>query len=188
MSLKSENSFRSNARSLRVVAALVLAMTAGASVLMLLDRQGPPAGAFSLASYTTLDSVDNTISYSGNAYAWNRIEICWSGTVTGDINTLAGLEGKDAGDINFHFIVCNGVSGKDGLIEACSRWDLQRSAMPDDNWYGSSETIRICVVGDGVKAMPTDTQIQRTKSLVESLSRKFDIESDLIIYPENWQL
>jgi len=179
------------ARASWVLILLVASMTLGAMVLMGLDNHSLSAGVFSLASYTDLNPIDKLSSnlVSHNFRPWNRIEVCYSNTACGNIEQLAALEGlSESTDINFHFVVCNGTGAVDGLIEATEKWRTQRPCFPGGNWYGTSQTLRICVIADGIKTMPTDSQIKRTAKLVESLRRKISISQKQISYPVNWQL
>lgn len=178
-----------HSRTVKILISLVAGMTAGAGLLMLLDQKAPSEGAFSLSSYTRLDPVDFVIAHPGGNYAWNRIEVFFSGTTGGNLDTLAqGWGLRNSEELNFHFVVYNGLDGRDGLIERTDRWVRQHSAMPSPRWYGSAETIRICVISDGVRATPTESQIRRTTTLVEKLGRQFGIRTEDIDYPKNWQL
>ena len=176
-------------RTSRVIASLVASMTIGALVLMALDKQSLTAGPFSLASYTNLNPVEKiaTESLISEAQQWDFVEIYYSGTAAGDIEQIAKFNGLSSSeDVNFHFVVYNG--GADGNIESTTKWSKQRSALPGQDWFGGSQTIRICVVADGVRALATDCQIQRTNDLVEELARDFNISKKSITYPANWQL
>ncbi len=179
------------ARVSRVIICLVSAMTIGAVVLMALDNQSLSGGAFSLASYTNLNPIEQvalTLTPSDTAF-WDRIEICYSGTQAGNIAQLAGLAGLTNGsELNFHFVICNGQGASDGHIQASQKWRRQRPCLPGGNWYGSGQTIRICTIGDGFKTAPTDCQVKRTAALAEALARKFNIPPQQILYPPNWQL
>jgi len=179
------------ARILRVLICLVAAMTIGALVLMLLDEQSPSGGAFSLASYTNLNPIEQVAMTARPAGfgKWNRIEISCSGTQAGNIEQLAKLAGLTNGsELNFHFVICNGRGENDGHIQTTERWRWQRPCLPNENWYGSDQTIRICTIADGSKTALTDCQIKRTAALAEALARKFNIPSQQILYPPNWQL
>lgn len=151
-------------------------MTIGALVLMGLDKQSLTAGPFSLASYTKLSSIEKiaTGSLVSPAEHWDYVEVYYS-------ETTAGNE-----DTNFHFLVCSG--SKDGDITSTTKWDLQRAALPGQDWFGNSQTIRICIAADGVRTLVTDCQIQRATDLVEQLARDFNISKKNISYPANWQL
>jgi len=173
----------------KVLASLIISMTAGATVLLALEDQSVPAGAFSLASYSRLGSVERIIATDSNGRKslWNCIEIYYSKTAAGNIEQLASLTGLPSqDDVNFHFLLCNGQGGGDGQIEVTQRWCKQWSALPGGAWYGSGQTIRICLVGDGRNTPPTDCQIKRLSALVEALAIRFDIQAKHIYYPDNW--
>ena len=149
-------------RVVKVLVALLVSMTTGAIVLMTLGNNAPSAGPFCLSSYYRLDPVNKAI-FSRAAQSpdrWDRIEIYYSGTNTGNIEQLALLSGlADPEDINFHFCLCNGRGGEDGQIQATEKWQKQWPLIPDRTWYGSSQTIRICVIADG----KTTASTQQTK-------------------------
>jgi hypothetical protein len=60
--------------------------------------------------------------------------------------------------------------------------------LPGKDWYGKGETIRICLIADGIGQMPTDCQIQRTTALIDALSRDFNLSAERIAYPNDWKL
>jgi hypothetical protein len=177
-------------RVARVLAALLISMTAGAIVLMALGNNPPSAGPFCLASYYRLDPVEKALlsRAAQSPSRWNQIEIYYSDTKAGNIEQLASLMGL-AGpeDINCHFCLCNGRGGGDGQIQTTEKWQRQWSIIPRRTWYGTSQTIRICIVADGQTNRPTDCQIKRTEALVERLCRRFDIRPEHIYYPNQWK-
>ena len=108
-------------RVARVLAALLISMTAGAIVLMALENNPPSAGPFCLSSYYRLDPVEQAVisRAAQSPGRWNCIEIYYSGTKAGNIEQLAALSGLAAPqDINCHFVICNGLGGGDGQIQA----------------------------------------------------------------------
>jgi hypothetical protein len=158
---------------------------------MALDNQSLSGGPFSLASYTNLNPIEQVALAVKPAYPanWNRIEISYSRTPAGSIQQLAASIGlTSSADLNFHFVICNGQGETDGRIQAAEKWRMQRPCLPSGNWYGTGRTIRLCVIADGLKILPTDCQLRRTAALAEALARKFDIPSQQILYPDNWQL
>ncbi len=177
------------ARVIKVLATLLTSMTIGAIILMALGHNPPSAGPFSLWTYYRLDPVQKAISSRAaqSPDRWNRIEIYYSGTKAGNIEQLAmlsGLAGPE--DINFHFCLCNGRGGEDGQIQPTEKWQRQWPPIPGRTWYGSSQTIRICVIADGKTTRPTDCQIKRLETLVDGLCRKFRIQPESIYYPSDW--
>ncbi|MHC4644755.1 MAG: peptidoglycan recognition protein family protein [Planctomycetota bacterium] len=177
-------------RVAKVLAALLVSMTLGAVVLMALGNNPPSAGTFTLASYYRLDSVAQAISSRDpqSPGRWARIEIYYSGTTGGNMEQLASLNGlTNPEDLNCHFCVCNDLGGSDGQIESTEKWQRQWSIVPGRTWYGTSQTIRICVIADGKNTPPTDCQTKRTDALVECLWRKFDISPSAVYYPHDWR-
>jgi hypothetical protein len=172
---------------------------------MALDNESLSGGPFSLASYTNLNPVEQVaLSIKpADPANWNRIEVSYSRTASGTVGQLAKSNGLTSStDLNFHFVICNGVGATDGRIQATEKWRMQRPCLPGGNWYGTGQTIRVCVVADGFKILPTDcqvkrtsaltealtSQVKRTSALTEALTRKFDISSWQISYPASWQL
>jgi len=177
-------------RVAKVLAALLASMTTGAITLMALGHNPPSAGPFSLWTYQRLDPVKDALSSDAlqSHGRWNRIEIHFSDTRTGNIEQLASLNGlARPQDINCHFCLCNGLGGGEGEIQPTEKWKQQLSADPGHAWYGTGRTIRICLVADGRITYPTDCQIKRLQVLVEALRERFDIASNAIDYPSNWR-
>jgi len=177
-------------RVAKVLAVLLISMTAGAIVLMALGNNPPLAGPFCLSIYYRLDPVEKAIvsrSFQSQS-RWSCIEVYYSGTKAGNIEQLASLNGlAGSEDINCHFVICNGLGGSDGQIQPTEKWQRQWSIIPGRTWYGGGLTIRLCVIADPPqRAYPTDFQIKRAEALVEKLCRKFDIRPQAIYYPSDW--
>lgn len=176
-------------RVAKVLAALLASMTTGAMVLMALGNNPPSAGAFCLSSYYRLGPVKEAIP--SRVYQspdrWNRIEVYYSGTEAGNTEYLAAAQGvASPEDLNYHFLICNGFGGLDGQVEPTERWQKQWPSIPDGSWYGGPATIRICIIGDGRHAHPTNCQVKRAEALIEGLCRVFNIQPQSIYYPTNW--
>ncbi|MGD0786035.1 MAG: hypothetical protein ABR969_09505 [Sedimentisphaerales bacterium] len=179
-------------REAKIIIGLVVSMTLGAALLMALDSQSISAGAFSLASYSSLGSISSVTATRQPIASdrWSKIEVFYSNTKGGDLAQLASLAGLSSPeDLNFHFLVCNNLGDLtlDGQIQSTEKWLNQWSALPGTTWYGSSKTIRICVIGER-KTPASDYQISRTEELIDSLARKFHIDRTNINYPTGWQL
>jgi len=177
-------------RVAKVLAALLLSMTAGTIVLMTLRNEPPSAGPFCLSSYYRLDPVEEALASRAaqSPNRWNCIEIYYSDTKAGNIEQIASLNGLSRQeDINCHFVICNGLGGNNGQIQTTEKWHRQWSIIPGKTWYGTGQTIRICIIADGKSSIPTDFQTNRTHTLIEALRRKFDIHPENIYYPGNWK-
>lgn len=169
-------------RTFFVLASLVASMTVGALVLMALDQQNPTAGAYSLASYLRLDPIENAAfrPITVQPAAWNRVEVYYSRTASGNAHDLALVSSlRDTPRADFHFVIGNGKGVGDGQIQYTESWKTQQTA---------NGIIRICVVADLYNSPATDYQIRRTTALVEALSRKFNIRTQYIRYPADWQM
>ncbi len=159
-------------RVTKVLVVLLVSMTTGAVVLMALGNHPPSAGPFCLSTYYRLDPIQQAIDsrVTQAPGRWESIEIYYSGTKAGNVDQLASLSGlANSDDINCHFVICNGLGGSDGQIQTTEKWQKQWSVIPDHTWYGSSRTIRVCLVADGRSVRPTNAQIKRAEALVESL-------------------
>lgn len=171
-------------RVVKVLAALLISMTAGAVVLMALGNNPPSAGPFCLSTYYRLDSIDHALRSETrqSAERWDSIKIVFSGSQGGNIGRLATASGlRSADDINCHFVLCNGVGANDGEIQTTESWQVQRGSAGQ----GGARTIRICLIGDGVSALPTDYQLKRLEALLEALCRRFHISPDAVSLPRD---
>jgi hypothetical protein len=175
-------------RVAKVLAALLVSMTAGAVVLMVLGHHPPSAGPFCLSTYYRLGPIDDVLRSRAcqTRDRWNSIEIFFSGTRGGSLEQLAAMHGQTGvADLNCHFVLCNGNGGGDGEVQATEKWQKQWSITPGPAWQGSQRTIRICLVGDGVSTLPTDYQLKRLEMLLEGLCRKFPIPAESVYLPRD---
>jgi len=188
--LKWQGNMSNQPRVTRVLMMLLVSMTTGAVVLMALGNHPPSAGPFCLSTYYRLDPIQQAIDsrVTQAPGRWESVEIYFSGTKAGNEAQLASLSGlTNSDDINCHFVICNGLGGSDGQIQTTEKWQKQWSVIPDHTWYGSSRTIRVCLVADGRSVRPTNAQIKRTEALIESLAMKFNVPATKIFYPTNWR-
>lgn len=158
-------------------------MTVGAVVLMALGNNPPSAGPFCLSTYYRLESVDHALrsEMPQSVDRWNSIEIFFSQTKGGNIDRLAEASGlADADDLNCHFVICNGVGAGDGEIQTTEKWQMQSTAYVGP---ASEQTIRVCLIGDGLTAFATDSQLRRLETLLEALCRKFAVSAESVHLP-----
>jgi len=177
-------------RAAKVLAVFLLSMTTGAIVLMALGSNPPSEGPFCLSSYYRLNQLERAITSRAlqSAKRYNRIEIYYSGGGAGNLEQLAALDGLgEAGEVNCHFVICNGRGGEDGQILASEKWQKQWSCVPCKTWYGSGKTIRICIIADARNTPLTEQQTKQTQALVEKLCGKFDIPVSSVLYPVDWR-
>ena len=199
---------RTYTREKKVLVILGISIALGTVILNTLGHNPPSAGAFCLSRYYRLSSVKQAILSRADQSArrWSQIEIDYSGTESGNIEQLALLSNADSSEhVNYHFIICNGNGGHDGLIQPSEKWQRQlpvlsrpsrnRSLIPGQSRTDgpvffetlTEQTIYICVIADNETSFPTDFQIKRTEELVEGLCRKFNIQPESISYPDSWR-
>jgi len=196
-----------HSRETKVLVVLGVSIILVAIILNALGHNPPSAGAFCLSRYYRLGSVKKAIrSYADQLPGrWSRIEIYYSGTESGYIESAFGGASDVGADehinpvrdtkekvspdrdtayngVNCHFIICNGRVGHDGQIEPTEKWQQQSLVT-----HYSKQTIRICIIVDDKAKTPTDFQIKRTEALVEEMCRKFHIQPESIRYPADWQ-
>ena len=180
-----------HARTIKIWGALFASMTIGALVLLATETKRPSNGAFSLASYTSLNPVNDAVAAVDGIknFQWANVQIYYSNSVEGNVEFVAksaGSTSKD--DANMHFLICNGQGGKDGQIQTTRRWQKQIPCLADRDWRGDIQTIRVCVISDGIESQPTDCQIKRVDTLVSAICAKYKISASRIKYPAGWEL
>ena len=177
-------------REAKVFAALMMSMSIGAALLLALGKNPPSAGAFSLEDYYKLESVEKNVSSLTKQFPgrWNSIEIFYSSDESGHINkTTRTNELPDHINTDYHFALCNGVKGTDGIIITTQKWQIQQSAIDYNNPISNEKTIRICIIKNSYSAEPTEYQLKRLEELIEELTRRFDISLKAIYYPQRWR-
>lgn len=182
-----EGAMTSQERTSRVLVSLVASMTISAMVLMALESDSLSGGAFSLASYTSLNSPEQVV-YGGvllERGKWSSISVYYGDGSTEQLAALIGL--KSGQEVSSHFVVYNQERGEDGFIQSTKKWRTQESCVWGDDWY-TGNTIRICVILDSKTGRCSDCQLKRTAALIETLTRTFNVPADRISYPINWQM
>jgi hypothetical protein len=195
-------------RDKKVLLILGISITLGAVILNALGHNPPSAGAFCLSRYNLLGSLEKAIlSRADQSHNyWSRIEIQYSNTESGNIEQLAALSNLKSPDhVPYHFIICNGNGGHDGLIQPTEKWQRQspilvqpsrnrlflagpsRNDKQDSHYIISEQTIYICVIANSTTSLPTNFQVKRAEELAGELSRKFNIQPGSIKYPDSWQ-
>ena len=157
-------------RQKRVVAILLFSMAVLTVLLAVLGRGPTGVSAFSLSCYNSLLPIEQVIR--SQAYQspsrWSDIRVCYRGSEEFDL-----AQGRhELADC--HFIVLG-----DGRIVPTAKWQEQ-SSVDTGSWL----QILVCVAGTSETI--SDFQVSRVQSLLEELSRRFEIEQDLLIFPSCW--
>jgi len=177
----------SQRRTTNVFLAALASIVIGLFVLKSLDHAPVQAKAFSLSDYQRLGSVAKFFSsdVSEPLKDWAGIDVYYfDGNDRGQPLSERNYNNYDYR--NSHFVVWNGIIGGNGQIQSTVNWRKQASCAENDIDC-DEDTIRICIVTEGNSLCPTDIQVKRAESLAEVISRKFDIASACIIYPDNWR-
>jgi len=187
-------------RQTKVLVTLLVSIIVCTIILNMLGHNPPSAGAFCLSEYYRLVPVDKLVS-SRDAVRlgyWMGIEIYFSEyktnnrSVSGpnlrmELNNISSQEGNSC-----HFIIHNGITGRDGQIEPTVKWNKQ---LPADRSEAGNiqhardnvQTIYVCVAMNGQSTQPTNFQIKRAQVLIDELCREFNIDSESVLYPNSWQ-
>ncbi len=179
----------------KVLVALLVSIVLCTIILNVLGHNPPSAGAFCLSQYYRLVPVEELI-HSREVQRpryWKWIEIYYSevdSVIQAASGSLSSVIGRE--DIDCHFIVYNGLTGHDGQIKPTEKWNRQLTAIrPLENnkqrARQNEQTIYISIITNGQTGQPTNFQIKRVQVLIEELCREFNIKSESILYPNNWQ-
>jgi hypothetical protein len=182
-------------RQTKVLVVLLVSIVLCTIILNVLGHNPPSAGAFCLSQYYRLVPVEKLVrsrEVQRPGY-WKWIEIYYSEddvanrAASGSLSSVSGQE-----EIDCHFIIYNGLIGHDGRIKPTEKWNRQLAAnRPADNNRRHArqyeQTIYICIITNGQNPQPTNSQIKRAEVLAEELCREFNIKSESILYPNNWQ-
>lgn len=103
---------------------------------------------------------------------WTTIVVHHSATATGNARSFDRAH-RDKGweELGYHFVIGNGTSSGDGVIEVGGRWRSQKHGAhcktPDN--YFNEHGIGICLVGDFTKTRPSARQMASLQRLVSFL-------------------
>ena len=158
-------------RLLKAILLLMVAMTAGALILLALEGKPirrVPMG-YSLHSQSQLNSFDIDLQTEVGLELgrWRDIKVYFE-LDNGSLSSRFGPTGTLA--ISYHFVISNGGVGKDGQIYPTNRW---RSQLPCLNTpAGSERTLRVCLLRDSVDSKQTLNQ-SRQLDILQSKLVKF---------------
>jgi N-acetyl-anhydromuramyl-L-alanine amidase AmpD len=116
---------------------------------------------------------------------WKYIVIHHSATDAGSAKIFdRAHRGRGWDELGYHFVLCNGNGGADGLVEVGSRWGKQKwgahcGGTPDNEYNNFG--IGICLVGSYTKKLPSRRQLAALEELVTWLAAKYDIPPRNII-------
>lgn len=177
-------------------------MTGMAGILLLSESPADGRASFAATSSSILGGGAGT---SENLFAmppvtdaekdrWNMIVIHHSGRMAGTVPEMdarakrAGLNG-----LAYHFVIGNGAGLSDGVVEIGYRWTQQTpgahvAAPPNPTSEErafrdelNSQSIGICLIGNGDRQLFTEAQIRELIDLVRTLQRTWDIPASSVL-------
>ncbi len=103
---------------------------------------------------------------------WTTVVVHHSATPTGNARSFDRAH-RDKGwdELGYHFVIGNGTTSGDGVVEVGGRWHTQKHGAhcktPDN--YFNDHGIGICLVGDFTKTKPTQRQMASLRRLTAFL-------------------
>jgi hypothetical protein len=114
---------------------------------------------------------------------WEFIVIHHSATGAGGAKSFDQFHrSKGWDELGYHFVIGNGTSTPDGLIEVGPRWEKQKTGAhcKTPGNYVNEHGIGICLVGDFTSGRPTRKQLTSLYHLVRFLSYSCKIPTDRV--------
>lgn len=116
---------------------------------------------------------------------WRTIVIHHSGTKAGSARSFDKYHREKRGwdELGYHFVIGNGTSTADGMVEVGSRWRKQKHGAhcKTPNNYYNLHGIGICLVGDFTVSRPTAKQLASLDNLLRFLSTEAKIPYSRVI-------
>lgn len=115
---------------------------------------------------------------------WNCIVVHHTATSFGSASIIDKWhrEGNHWEGVGYDFVIGNGTSTPDGLVEPTFRWTQQRTGAhcktPDNSV--NERGIGICLIGNFDKTNPTPKQMQALAKLVKYLQKRYGIPKSRI--------
>ena len=116
---------------------------------------------------------------------WTYIVIHHSASTSGNAKIFdRAHRGRGWDELGYHFVLCNGNGGADGLVQVGSRWRKQKwgahcGGTPDNEY--NNHGIGICLVGTFNDKLPSRKQFAALEELVTYLAAKYDIPARNVI-------
>lgn len=104
----------------------------------------------------------------------NYLVIHHSATVSGNVDIFRDyhINVKHWSDVGYHFVICNGEGGEDGLVQIGRAENKQGAHCPSLN----SQSLGICLVGNFEEDKPTEAQIISLENLLITLCSKYNLD------------
>ena len=171
------------ARLPKVMLTLVLAMSAGALILLALEGKPIQPMPFSLSSQGQFTAVESALKTETPIRAdhWRRIDVSYRAD-PGQLPQY-GLTGELA--VMYHFVIAN-VNGKQSsCIYSSRQWTKQLPCLGSENSPRDRQTIKICLLTNNPgQPVSTSSQVRQLQKLVDYLIKDCQIEPNLVWMPD----
>jgi hypothetical protein len=167
-------------RLTKVMLLLVVAMVAGALVLLALEGKPIQPMPFSLASQAELTALQTAMGTETGVEPgrWQRIEVSYR-----DAQVHLSGQGSLAGELalRYHFVISPGPEQNDGKVFASHRWTQQLACLNPQQGTYDSRTIRVCVLTPGgCNPIGTARQNGQLEALISHLVRFCQIKPGVV--------
>ena len=115
---------------------------------------------------------------------WQYIVIHHSATDVGNaksFNYFHKFKRHMVNGLAYHFVITNGKKSRDGEIEVGNRWTHQLHGGHVKSDYYNNYGIGICIVGNFMKYLPTESQFNSLLALVQVLQEQYGIPSHRVV-------
>ena len=175
-----EVKMNSQQRLVKVMFALVFAMSAGALFLLALEGKPIKPRPFSLASQMQLNTVDSALDTEIGIQSgrWRSVEVSYQPN-QGRFSEKYGIVGPLAQ--SHHFIIADGTCGNDGQIFATQQWIKQLACRKSPQESHDDHLIRICLLtSEWENPLSSNRQAQQLDKLVSTLVKYCQIEPKVV--------
>ena len=162
---------------------LVLAMSAGALILLALEGKPIQPMPFSLSSQGQFTAVESALKTDTpiRPERWRRIDVSYRAD-PGQLPQY-GLTGELA--VRYHFVIANVISNQSSCIYSSHRWTKQLPCTGPENGPRDQQTIKICLLTNNPnQPVSTSSQVRQLQKLVDYLIKDCQIEPNLVWMPD----
>lgn len=179
-----------NRRTVTVLFCLLLSLSAVSGTLMVMEPQpSAPSGNRTLLMMPDRPATDvrdlvATTQIPIAAQRWQAIIIHHSAQPFGNHETIgAAHQARGLGGLAHHFVIGNGDGAEDGELQMGYRWPRQldgaHAAGRNAEWL-NKHAVGICLIGDGDKNPPTESQMRQLVRVVVALQQLLNIPPERV--------
>ncbi len=115
---------------------------------------------------------------------WQYVVVHHSATDVGNaksFNYFHKFKRHMVNGLAYHFVITNGKKDRDGEIQVGNRWSHQLHGGHVKSDYYNNYGIGICLVGNFMKYLPTESQFNSLTALVQVLQEQFGIPAHRVV-------